>query len=150
MTELSGSLLEPIDVDPAALLALHAASPDLYPALFESAAAGEPLGRFDILFAHPAVASCAGATAERFLPALDRWWQREREAAPGATTHACRSRAVGSSTWDMSLPARSSLVCAYRNRLSVRSRRRFAFLPQWYMNTTAVAVGSSLRKLPPT
>jgi hypothetical protein len=51
---LSGSLLEPIDVDPAALLALHAASPDLYPALFESAAAGEPLGRFDILFAHPA------------------------------------------------------------------------------------------------
>ncbi|HXS92399.1 MAG TPA: aminodeoxychorismate synthase component I [Steroidobacteraceae bacterium] len=85
---MSGSLLEPIDVDPAALLALHAASPDLYPALFESAAAGEPLGRFDILFAHPAGRLVApAATAERFLPALDRWWQREREAAPGATTH---------------------------------------------------------------
>ena len=85
---MSGSLLEPIDVDPAALLALHAASPDLYPALFESAAAGEPLGRFDILFAHPAGRLVApAATAERFLPALDRWWQREREAAPGATNH---------------------------------------------------------------
>jgi anthranilate synthase component 1 len=74
---LSGSLLEPIDVDPAALLALHAASPQLYPALFESAAAGEPVGRYDILFAHPAGRLTASPT-ERFLPALDRWWQRER------------------------------------------------------------------------
>jgi anthranilate synthase component 1 len=72
------SVLQPIDVDPAALLALHAASPDLYPALFESAAAGEPLGRFDILFAHPAGSLVAG---DRFLPALDRAWQHERVAA---------------------------------------------------------------------
>jgi anthranilate synthase component 1 len=72
------SILEPVDVDPAALLALHAASPHLYPALFESAAAGEPLGRFDILFAHPAGQLVASAASERFLPALDRWWQRER------------------------------------------------------------------------
>jgi anthranilate synthase component 1 len=92
---LSGSLLEPIDVDPAALLALHAASPDLYPALFESAAAEEPLGRssaplrssrFDILFAHPAGRLVASAASERFLPALDRWWQRERVAASHDTT----------------------------------------------------------------
>jgi anthranilate synthase component I len=93
------SILEPIDVDPAALLALHAASPHLYPALFESAAAGEPLGhssascargisaslrgsRFDILFAHPAGQLVASAASERFLPALDRWWQRERVPAP--------------------------------------------------------------------
>jgi len=75
---LSGSLLEPIDVDPAALLALHAASPELYPALFESAAAGEPLGRYDILFAHPTGRLTASTTSERFLPALDSWWQRER------------------------------------------------------------------------
>ncbi len=90
--------LRPVDVDPAALLALHAASPDLYPALFESAAAGEPLGRssascargigaslrgsrFDILFAHPA-GSLVAAASEPFLPALDRWWQRERTSAP--------------------------------------------------------------------
>jgi anthranilate synthase component 1 len=72
------SVLQPIDVDPAALLALHAASPDLYPALFESAAAGEPLGRFDILFAHPAGSLVAG---DGFLPALDRAWQHERVAA---------------------------------------------------------------------
>jgi anthranilate synthase component I len=88
------NILEPVDVDPAALLALHAASPDLYPALFESAAAGEPLGhssascaggtraslpsgRFDILFAHPA----GQLVADPFLPALDRWWQRERAAS---------------------------------------------------------------------
>jgi len=71
------SVLHPLDVEPAALLALHAASPDLYPALFESAAAGEPLGRFDILFAHPTGSLVA---AGPFLPALDRAWQRERVA----------------------------------------------------------------------
>jgi anthranilate synthase component 1 len=72
------SVAQPVAVDPAALLALHAASPDLYPALFESAAAGEPLGRFDILFAHPAESFVA---SEQFLPALDRAWQRERVTA---------------------------------------------------------------------
>jgi 4-amino-4-deoxychorismate synthase (2-amino-4-deoxychorismate-forming) component I len=84
---LSGSLLEPIDVDPAALLALHAASPELYPALFESAAAGEPLGRYDILFAHPTGSLTASTTSERFLPALDRWWQRERVPKTHETAH---------------------------------------------------------------
>lgn len=49
--------------------------------MFESAAAGEPLGRFDILFAHPAGQLVASTTSERFLPALDRWWQRERATA---------------------------------------------------------------------
>jgi anthranilate synthase component 1 len=77
------SVVQPVDVDPAALLALHAASPDLYPALFESAAAGDPLGRFDILFAHPAESFVA---SEHFLPALDRAWQRERAAAARSQT----------------------------------------------------------------
>jgi anthranilate synthase component I len=88
------SVLRPVDVDPAALLALHAASPDLYPALFESAAARDPLGRssasrdrdigaslrgrrFDILFAHPTGSLRA---ADRFLSALDQAWQHERVA----------------------------------------------------------------------
>jgi anthranilate synthase component 1 len=75
------SILRAVDVDPAALLALHAASPDLYPALFESAAAGEPLGRFDILFAHPRGSLAA---SEGFLAALDRSWQRERVAPSAA------------------------------------------------------------------
>jgi len=82
---LSGSVLEPIDVDPAALLALHAASPQLYPALFESAAAGEPLGRYDILFAHPSGSLTTSTTSEQFLPALDRWWQHERVQGPHDT-----------------------------------------------------------------
>jgi anthranilate synthase component 1 len=72
------SVLSTVDVEPAALFALHAASPGLYPALFESAAAGEPLGRFDMLFAHPAGSFTASVP---FLPALDRAWQRERVAA---------------------------------------------------------------------
>jgi anthranilate synthase component 1 len=84
---LSGSLLESIDVDPAALLALHAASPELYPALFESAAAGEPLGRYDILFAHPSGRLTASTTSEQFLPALDRWWQSERVHGPPDAVH---------------------------------------------------------------
>lgn len=77
------SVVHPVDVEPAALLALHAASPDLYPALFESAAAGEPLGRFDILFAHPAASFVA---SEHFLPALDRAWQLERVTAARSQT----------------------------------------------------------------
>ena len=72
------SVVRTVDVDPAALLALHAASADLYPALFESAAAGEPLGRFDILFAHPRGSVSASGASTPFLPELDRCWQRER------------------------------------------------------------------------
>jgi anthranilate synthase component I len=72
------SVVHPVDVEPAALLALHAASPDLYPALFESAGASLRGSRFDILFAHPAASFVA---SEHFLPALDRAWQRERATA---------------------------------------------------------------------
>lgn len=77
-----------VTVSPSALLALHAAKPDRYPALFESAAAGEPLGRYDILFAFPAERlvlhsdhRLSGPTAHlggTFLNALDAWWLRER------------------------------------------------------------------------
>jgi anthranilate synthase component 1 len=72
------SVLRTVSIDPAALLALHAASPELYPALFESAAAGEPLGRFDILFAHPSGGLVAAADSASLLSELDRCWQRER------------------------------------------------------------------------
>lgn len=81
-------LLQPVSADASALLALHAAFPDRYPALFESAAAGNANNRFDILCAHPQArltlsrdGALSGATAaldNRFLPALDRWWQQER------------------------------------------------------------------------
>lgn len=63
-----------ISADPSALLSLHAAFPDRYPALFESSAAGNARTRFDILFAHPQ----AQLTTTGFLPALDRWFERER------------------------------------------------------------------------
>src|SRR5688500_6524092 len=81
-------LLQPVSADSAALLALHAAFPERYPALFESAAAGNANNRFDILFAHPQArltlsrdGVLSGATADAdggFLPALDRWWLQER------------------------------------------------------------------------
>jgi anthranilate synthase component 1 len=66
-----------ISADPSALLSLHAAYPDRYPALFESTAAGNSATRFDILFAHPQ----AQLISDSFLPALDRWWQQERTTA---------------------------------------------------------------------
>lgn len=80
--------VRPVTVSPTLLLALHAARPDRYPALFESAAAGEPLGRFDILFAFPGdrlalrdghrVIRAGTETHGSFLQHLDEWWQRER------------------------------------------------------------------------
>ncbi|WP_349258746.1 aminodeoxychorismate synthase component I [Steroidobacter sp.] len=84
-------MLRPVSADPSALLALHAAFPDRYPALFESAAAGNAATRFDILFAHPqarlslradgTLNFSTGSNDKRFLPALDRWWQSERSSA---------------------------------------------------------------------
>jgi len=80
----------PVCLPRRALLGLHAAFPQRYPALFESAASGQPLGRFDILFAFPhsklsldasgaLSADEPGLTdAATFLKALDRWWVRER------------------------------------------------------------------------
>jgi anthranilate synthase component 1 len=74
--------LEEIDLEPGALLALHAAFPETYPALFESAAAAEPLGRFDILFAHPTARLTLAHDGETpFLTELDRWWWQERTPA---------------------------------------------------------------------
>ncbi len=80
--------VRPVTVSPTALLGLHAAHPERYPALFESAAAGEPLGRFDILFAFPGerltLHADGGLTAPEadattsFLQALDQWWVDER------------------------------------------------------------------------
>jgi anthranilate synthase component 1 len=84
-------LLQPVSADSSALLALHAAFPDRYPALFESAAAGNLSTRFDILFAYPqarlslrrdgTLSVNSGSHDTRFLSALDRWWQSERSHA---------------------------------------------------------------------
>jgi anthranilate synthase component I len=71
-------LVQAISADSAALLSLHAAFPERYPALFESTAAGNVSTRFDILFAHPQ-AQLTSADG-RFLPALDRWFQQEQTA----------------------------------------------------------------------
>jgi anthranilate synthase component I len=87
-----GSIMQSVDVGPATLLALHAAQPHKYPALFESAAAGRPLGRFDILFACPRArltlhrdGLLTGPKSEiaagKFLRALDLWRQDERTSA---------------------------------------------------------------------
>jgi anthranilate synthase component 1 len=82
-------IIQPIELERAALLALHAAYPERYPALLESAASGRPLGRYDILFAFPRASltlSGSGLHANgldalestAFLHELDRWWRRER------------------------------------------------------------------------
>lgn len=84
----AGPLIHPIDVPPGALLAMHAAQPARYPALFESAATGGT-GRYDILFACPGsrltlerdgtLRTPSGVTASGdFLGLFDAWWQRER------------------------------------------------------------------------
>jgi anthranilate synthase component 1 len=83
------AVIRPAQVTPASLLALHAAFPQRYPALFESSASGTAHGRFDILFAHPQAAltlHADGAVAfpdatrrkEPFLAALDAWWRANK------------------------------------------------------------------------
>ncbi len=64
----AGLISQPVAIDPAVLLALHAAFPERYPALFESAAPGEPLGRFDILFACPGACLTLRADGTLTLP----------------------------------------------------------------------------------
>jgi len=83
----STPVIRPVQVTASALLALHGANPSRYPALFESAAAGTALGRFDVLFACPQTSLSlhsdgtvrrsdrASARNEPFLGALDQWWR---------------------------------------------------------------------------
>jgi anthranilate synthase component 1 len=85
--------IQPVSADISALLALHAAFPERYPALFESAAAGNVATRFDILFAHPqaqlslrrdgTLSGRTSGTETRFLSALDDWWRSERAQSSG-------------------------------------------------------------------
>ena len=66
------------------LLDLHRLNSARYPFLLESSASGEPLGRYDILFAFPGATlvldgefRLSGPGADkttRFLEALDHWW----------------------------------------------------------------------------
>lgn len=66
------------------LLDLHRRDPDRYPFLLESSASGEPLGRYDVLFAFPGptllldadyrLSGPGAGKTTRFLEALDRWW----------------------------------------------------------------------------
>jgi len=68
-------VVRPVRVEPSTLLALHAANPGRYPALFESAAAGNVRGQHDILFAFPGERlTLQSQSQEPFLDALDRWW----------------------------------------------------------------------------
>jgi anthranilate synthase component 1 len=91
----TGPLIESVHLAPGALLALHAAAPAKYPALFESAAVGRPLGRFDILFARPR--SVLTLQSDRcltldgrvvrhgaFLRELDAWAAREGDGGESA------------------------------------------------------------------
>jgi anthranilate synthase component 1 len=76
-------------LDDDALLRLHERHPDRYPVLLESVGGPASLGRYDVLMALPGerlvleadgslAPSALAAGHERFLPALDAWWQAER------------------------------------------------------------------------
>jgi anthranilate synthase component 1 len=82
-------LVQAVQLPDDALLRLHAANPARYPVLLQSAAHGEPLGRYDILFAFPQSqlilrgdGSLTGGEQndEDFLTALDELWRREQTA----------------------------------------------------------------------
>lgn len=87
-------IVQAIRTQRSTLLALHAAFPERYPALLESAASGRPLGRYDILFAFPSARLTLTANGalhssepallqgKRFLDALDQWWRCEHRPTP--------------------------------------------------------------------
>lgn len=80
---MTDAVIRSIPLTGAALIDLHGAYPDRYPALFASAAVGEPLGRFDILFAFPEerlTLSRLSDTEPSFLDSLDAAWRAERTA----------------------------------------------------------------------
>jgi anthranilate synthase component I len=98
----------PVQLPPDALLRLHAANPERYPVLLQSAAHSEQLGRYDILFAFPqaqlALRSDGSLHAKSLTPdfhfdfkqltnnqigffkALDQWWQAERANADSSSS----------------------------------------------------------------
>lgn len=77
------------------LLSLHRHDPSRYPHFLESAARGEPLGRFDILFAFPGetltLDHTAGVTGphagDAFLASLQQWMSESHSAAPEDARH---------------------------------------------------------------
>jgi anthranilate synthase component I len=84
---MTGVTIRPIALSASALLDLHAARPDRYPALFASAAVGS-LGRFDILFAFPRerlTLSRLDDADPSFLERLDSAWRSEQIPTSSAT-----------------------------------------------------------------
>ncbi len=77
------------------LLALHRHDPSRYPHLLESAARGEPLGRFDILFAFPGDTLTLAGNGELhgpfatsgFLDSLQAWMDAEHASAANDVSH---------------------------------------------------------------
>ncbi|MDH3977010.1 MAG: hypothetical protein OEU86_00730, partial [Gammaproteobacteria bacterium] len=73
---------------PDDLAHLHRLNPDRYPALLESTADQNPLGRYDILFAFPQgrltlnsegrLSGHCSNSDQLFLEALDQWWELEK------------------------------------------------------------------------
>ena len=72
----------PVAID---LLALHAADPERYPFLLESAASASGQNRFDILFACPQESVAATGAERSFLRRFDVAWQRARVGKDGAS-----------------------------------------------------------------
>ena len=111
----AGALLHPVALEDSSLLSLHAAFPERYPALFESAAAGGALGRYDILFAHPGARLTL--LGDGTLSGPERSSRRAASCRTGSVVAVgsapvqerprCPSRAGGCCTWAMSSRRRS-------------------------------------------
>ena len=95
MAALPTSRVTPLTVevpDPGDLLALHRALPGRYPFLLESAAAGTPQGRSDLLLGwpgeslvldrHQRLSGPGAGDDDDFLRALDRWWISKKTVEP--------------------------------------------------------------------
>ncbi|MBT8135474.1 MAG: aminodeoxychorismate synthase component I [Gammaproteobacteria bacterium] len=149
------------------MLQLHALNPERYPYFLDSAAAGTPHGRFDILFAFPgksiwldATQRLHGATGDTsdFLDALDRWLRAEQPCAPVSALPFC-------SGWfvylgyelaqqiepTLRLPMPSGLPVAFATRMGaavIRDHRTDTMFVTADDPADAALIGSDINSLP--
>lgn len=115
------------------LLGLHRHAPDRYPHLLESAARGEPLGRFDILFAFAAESLTLAADRSlhgphangEFLKSLQAWMDAEYALAPCETSLPFHGGWFVYLSYEMAGEVEPKLQLQYDSRWPVARATRF-------------------------